>query len=337
MGRVLSDQTRPDQTEAQAALLAVEGLSVRFATPEGEVAAVSEVSFAIAPGESLGVVGESGSGKTQLFLSLMGLLAKNGSCAGGARFRGEELLGLPARQLNGIRGVKLAMIFQDPMTSLNPYLRISRQMTEVLVEHKGMSERAARARSIALLDQVGIPAASSRFDLYPHEFSGGMRQRVMIAIALLCEPDLLIADEPTTALDVTVQAQILELLLELRRDRGMAIVLITHDLGVVAGLAERVMVMYAGRIVEEGPVDAIFAAPQHPYTLGLLRSTPRLEEHVEALRTIPGQPPNLQALPPGCAFNDRCPFAFARCLAERPQLRGVAPGHRKACHLEELP
>ncbi len=333
---VLSDQTRPDQIEAQAPLLAVDGLSVRFATPEGEVAAVSEVSFALAPGESLGVVGESGSGKTQLFLAVMGLLAKNGSCAGSARFRGRELLGLPARRLNDIRGVRLAMIFQDPMTSLNPYLRISRQMTEVLVEHQGMSERDARARSIALLDQVGIPAARSRFDRYPHEFSGGMRQRVMIAMALLCQPDLLIADEPTTALDVTVQAQILELLLQLRRDLGMAIVLITHDLGVVAGLAERVMVMYAGRIVEEGPVDAIFAAPQHPYTLGLLRSTPRLEEQVPALRTIPGQPPDLQALPPGCAFNDRCPFAFARCLAERPRLRGFAPGRRKACHLEEL-
>jgi len=312
-------------------------LTTRFATPEGEVAAVSDVSFAIAPGESLGVVGESGSGKTQLFLSIMGLLAKNGSCAGSARFHGRELLGLPARRLNDIRGVKLAMIFQDPMTSLNPYLRISRQMTEVLVEHKGMSEQAARRSSIALLDQVGIPAAAARFDLYPHEFSGGMRQRVMIAIALLCEPELLIADEPTTALDVTVQAQILELLLQLKRDLGMAIVLITHDLGVVAGLSDRVMVMYAGRIVEEGPVDAIFEAPQHPYTLGLLRSTPRLEEQVEALAVIPGQPPNLQALPHGCSFNDRCPFAFERCLAERPLLRRFAPDRLKACHLEELP
>ncbi|HEX5079786.1 MAG TPA: ABC transporter ATP-binding protein [Geminicoccaceae bacterium] len=337
MAIALSHQTRPDQSSPPAPLLAVDRLSTRFATPEGEVAAVSEVSFAIAPGESLGVVGESGSGKTQLFLSIMGLLAKNGSCTGSARLRGQELLGLPARQLNGIRGVRIAMIFQDPMTSLNPYLRISRQMTEVLVEHKGMSEQEARRRSIALLEQVGIPAARSRFDLYPHEFSGGMRQRVMIAIALLCEPALLIADEPTTALDVTVQAQILELLLQLKRDLGMAIVLITHDLGVVAGLSERVMVMYAGRIVEEGPVDAIFAAPQHPYTLGLLRSTPRLEEHVETLRVIPGQPPNLQALPPGCSFHDRCPFVFERCLAERPPLRGFAPGRTKACHLDALP
>ena len=337
MAIAVSDRIRPARDRSPAPLLAVDGLSVRFATPEGEVAAVSEVSFGVAPGESLGVVGESGSGKTQLFLSIMGLLANNGSSAGSARFRGQELLGLPARRLNAIRGVKLAMIFQDPMTSLNPYLRISRQMTEVLVEHKGMSERDARRRSIALLDQVGIPAAASRFDLYPHEFSGGMRQRVMIAIALLCEPEVLIADEPTTALDVTVQAQILELLLQLKRDLGMAIVLITHDLGVVAGLSDRVMVMYAGRIVEEGPVDAMFEAPQHPYTLGLLGSTPSLEEQTAALRTIPGQPPNLQALPPGCSFNDRCPFAFERCIEERPRLRDFAPQRLKACHLERLP
>jgi oligopeptide transport system ATP-binding protein len=337
MAIAVSDRPRPARDQSPAPLLAVDGLNVRFATPEGEVAAVSEVSFGVAPGESLGVVGESGSGKTQLFLSIMGLLANNGSSAGSARFRGQELLGLPARRLNDIRGVKLAMIFQDPMTSLNPYLRISRQMTEVLVEHKGMSERDARRRSIALLDQVGIPAAASRFDLYPHEFSGGMRQRVMIAIALLCEPEVLIADEPTTALDVTVQAQILELLLQLKRDLGMAIVLITHDLGVVAGLSDRVMVMYAGRIVEEGPVDAMFEAPQHPYTLGLLGSTPSLEEQTAALRTIPGQPPNLQALPPGCSFNDRCPFAFERCIEERPRLRDFAPQRLKACHLERLP
>jgi oligopeptide transport system ATP-binding protein len=222
------------------------------------------------------------------------------------------------------------------MTSLNPYLRISRQMSEVLVEHKGLGEADARAEALRLLDQVGIPAARSRIDLYPHEFSGGMRQRVMIAIALLCQPDLVIADEPTTALDVTVQAQILELLQALRRELGMAIVLITHDLGVVAGLCERVMVMYAGRIVEEGPIDAIFDDPQHPYTLGLLGSMPRLDERTAAeLRTIPGQPPNLQALPKGCAFRDRCAFAFERCL-ERPQLFEFEPGRAKACHLERL-
>ena len=318
------------------AVLEVGDLTTRFATPEGEVAAVSEVSFTIEAGESVGVVGESGSGKTQVFLSIMGLLARNGRCTGSARFCGKELLNLPATELNRIRGVRLAMIFQDPMTSLNPYLRISRQMTEVLIEHEGMSEARARAESLRLLDQVGIPAAQSRIDLYPHEFSGGMRQRVMIATALLCRPDLLIAHEPTTALDVTVQAQILELLQALRREFGMAIVLITHDLGVVAGLCERVMVMYAGRIVEQGRIEPIFADPQHPYTVGLLGSMPRLDEATAAeLRTIPGQPPNLQALPDGCAFRDRCPFAFERC-AERPALLGFGPGRAKACHLERL-
>ncbi len=245
-------------------------------------------------------------------------------------------MGLGTKELNRIRGVRLAMIFQDPMTSLNPYLRISRQMTEVLIEHRGMSEADARAASLRLLDQVGIPDARRRFDLYPHEFSGGMRQRVMIAIALLCQPDLLIADEPTTALDVTVQAQILELLQRLRRELGMAIVLITHDLGVVAGLCERVMVMYAGRIVEQGPIEALFEDPRHPYTLGLLRSMPRLDEgRVAELTAIPGQPPNLQALPEGCAFRDRCRYAFERCLA-RPELLGFGERRAKACHLERL-
>jgi oligopeptide transport system ATP-binding protein len=322
--------------EPMPPVLEVDRLTTRFATPEGEVAAVSDVSFAVEAGASVGVVGESGSGKTQAFLSIMGLLARNGRCTGSARFRGEELLGLPARELNRIRGVRLTMIFQDPMTSLNPYLRISRQMTEVLVEHQGMSETAARAASLRLLDQVGIPAARHRIDRYPHEFSGGMRQRVMIAIALLCQPDLVIADEPTTALDVTVQAQILELLQELRRELDMAIVLITHDLGVVAGLCERVMVMYAGRIVEEGPIEPIFADPQHPYTLGLLGSMPRIDERAAGeLTTIPGQPPNLQVLPSGCAFRDRCLFAFERC-AERPELLEFTHDRSKACHLERL-
>ncbi len=320
------------------AVLEVDDLATRFATPDGEVAAASGVGFAIGEGESVGVVGESGSGKTQVFLSVMGLLAKNGWSTGSVRFRGREILNLPAAALNDIRGVKLAMIFQDPMTSLNPYLKISRQMTEVLIEHRGLGERDARARSVELLEQVGIPDARRRIDLYPHEFSGGMRQRVMISIALLCEPDLLIADEPTTALDVTVQAQILDLLEQLRRERQMAIVLITHDLGVVAGLCERVMVMYGGRIVEQGPAELIFGDPQHPYTLGLLSSMPRLDEAMpEELRTVPGQPPNLQALPAGCAFNDRCAYAFERCTETRPQLAEIAPGRRKACHLAALP
>src|SRR3954462_1688330 len=241
------------------AVLEVQGLTTRFATPDGEVLAADEVGFTIGPGESLGVVGESGSGKTQIFLSIMGLLAKNGRSTGSVRYHGKEILNLPARQLNEFRGDELAMIFQDPMTSLNPFLKISRQMTEVLCEHKGLGEGEARKRGIAMLDLVGIPEAGRRFDMYPHEFSGGLRQRVMIAMSLLCEPDLLIADEPTTALDVTVQAQILELIRERKEAMGMGVILITHDLGVVARLADRVAVMYAGRIIEEGPVDDIFA------------------------------------------------------------------------------
>jgi len=320
-------------------VLDVGRLDTRFATPDGEVHAVNDVSFHIGEGESVGVVGESGSGKTQIFLSIMGLLAKNGRAAGSVRYRGREILGLPSRELNKIRGVTMSMIFQDPMTSLNPYLRISKQMTEVLVEHKGMNEAAARKRSIALLDRVGIPSAGQRFDLYPHEFSGGMRQRVMIAMALLCEPDLLIADEPTTALDVTIQAQILELMADLKRDFGTAIIMITHDLGVVAGLCDRVMVMYAGRVAEAGSVRDIFYRPQHPYTLGLLKSMPRIDEHgATQLAAIPGQPPNLQALPPGCAYQERCPFVFERCRADEPALRPLAAeeGRAKACHLERL-
>jgi len=325
-------------TAKQNAVLDVTSLDTRFATPDGEVHAVNDVSFHISPGESVGVVGESGSGKTQVFLSVMGLLAKNGKATGSVRYRGREILGLPARELNKIRGVTMSMIFQDSMTSLNPYLRISKQMTEVLVEHKGLSESEARKRSIALLDRVGIPSARERFDLYPHEFSGGMRQRVMIAMALLCEPDLLIADEPTTALDVTIQAQILELMADLKRDFNTAIIMITHDLGVVAGLCERVMVMYAGRVVETGGVRDIFYRPQHPYSLGLLRSMPRIDERGNAaLHAIPGQPPNLQALPTGCAYQERCPFVFDRCRREDPPLEELAgEGRAKACHLERL-
>ena len=318
-------------------LLEVKNLNTRFDTPEGEVKAVNDLSFVIEEGETIGVVGESGSGKSQAFLTLMGLLAANGSATGSARFRGAELLGLAPSEMNRIRGSRIAMIFQDAMTSLNPYLRISRQMTEVLVTHRGMGESAARKAAVAMLDRVGIPEAKRRFDGYPHEFSGGMRQRVMIAMALLCEPDLLIADEPTTALDVTIQAQILKLLRDLKRGGRTAVVMITHAMGVVAGLCDRVLVMYGGRIVEEAPVRDIFYDPQHPYTHGLLRSTPRLDEPITAeLRTIPGQPPNLQHLPPGCAFHERCSWRFERCRTEEPVVRPAGRGRRKACHLEHL-
>jgi oligopeptide transport system ATP-binding protein len=316
-----------------ATVLEVSNLTTRFTTPDGEVQAVSDVSFAIDEGETLGIVGESGSGKSQVFMSVMGLLAANGRAEGSVKYRGREILGLPADDLNRIRGSRLAMIFQDSMTSLNPYLRISRQMTEVLVQHRGMREAEARDTAIRLLERVRIPEARRRFDMYPHEFSGGMRQRVMIAMALLCQPDLLIADEPTTALDVTIQAQILELLRELKREVRTAIVMITHDLGVIAGVADRVAVMYGGRIVEDGPVRDIFRSPEHPYTLGLLRSMPRLDRAArDDLYAIPGQPPNLQRLPSGCAFRARCEFAFERCAHQRPELLPAGPGRRKACH-----
>ncbi|MEZ5935290.1 MAG: ATP-binding cassette domain-containing protein [Alphaproteobacteria bacterium] len=319
------------------ALLNVDNLTIRFATPDGEVTAADRIGFTIDKGETVGLVGESGSGKSQTVLAVMGLLAKNGRADGQVRFGEKDLLGLSAADLNRVRGVDIAMIFQDPMTALNPYLKISRQMTEVLIEHKGADAAGAKRKSIELLDLVGIPDAKGRIDLYPHEFSGGMRQRVMIAMALLCEPRLLIADEPTTALDVTVQAQILELLQELKRERDMAILLITHDLGVVAGLADRVLVMYAGRLVEEGPVDPVFFDPAHPYTKGLLRSSPRLDAaRIDALAIIPGQPPNLQALPEGCAFAPRCARRFAPC-GERPRLRSIGERRKKACHLEEMP
>jgi len=321
-----------------SSILEVEHLDIRFATPEGDVSAINSVSLAIEEGETLGVVGESGSGKTQLFLSVMGLLARNGQASGRVRYRGQDILNRPARELNELRGSKISMIFQDPMTSLNPYLKISRQMTEGLVEHAGVSEAEARRRGVVMLERVGIPEAAKRLDMYPHEFSGGMRQRAMIAIALMCGPELLIADEPTTALDVTIQAQILDLLATLRRDINGAVVMISHDLGVVAGLCDRVMVMYAGRVVETGTVRDIFHNPQHPYTQGLVHSMPRLDEaKAESLATIPGQPPNLQSLPPGCAFQDRCHYASDRCRMEIPLPRDLGGGRSKSCHLEVAP
>ena len=320
------------------ALLEVKDLHVRFRTNDGEVRAVNGLSFSLEKGETLGLVGESGSGKSQAVLSILQLLADNGSFQGSIRFQGRELSTLDRKAMNRIRGNRIAMIFQDPMTALNGHLTVGRQMTEVLEHHEGMKRREARRRAIEMLEAVQIPDAHKRIRRYPHEFSGGMRQRVMIAMALLCRPDLLIADEPTTALDVTVQAQILRLLRDLQQEFHMAILLITHDLGVVASLGDRVLVMYGGRACEEAAVDELFRHPRHPYTRGLLGSVPRLDTPAgERLRAIPGNPPSLLALPPGCAFAPRCGERMAQCNEVQPAMCDAAPGHRVACHLEPGP
>jgi oligopeptide transport system ATP-binding protein len=315
-------------------LIHVRDLSVRFATGDGQVHAVNGINFSLDAGQTLGIVGESGSGKSQSVLAMMGLLAKNGSSTGQVLYENADLLTMSADKLNQIRGNRVAMIFQDPMTSLNPYLTVERQMTEVLQFHKGMDRQTARAKSVRMLDAVKIPDATQRINTYPHEFSGGMRQRVMIAMALLCEPQLLIADEPTTALDVTVQAQILTLLRELQRDFGTAIVLITHDLGVVAGLCDKVMVLYGGRVMEQGDAEDIFYHPSHPYTVGLLGAIARLDQSNISLRAIPGAPPNMSRPLPGCPFQPRCALALPQCRVDHPALLSVAgkPHLLRACY-----
>ncbi|MFH5774476.1 oligopeptide/dipeptide ABC transporter ATP-binding protein [Paracoccus sp. NGMCC 1.201697] len=312
-------------------LLQIRDLNVRFTTTDGEVSAVNGIDLDLARGETLGIVGESGSGKSQLAFSIMGLLARNGRATGSVSFDGTQILNAPPTILNRIRAERIAMVFQDPMTSLNPYMRVSDQMAEVLVLHKGMTKREAVAESARMLEAVKIPDARGRIGLYPHEFSGGMRQRVMIAMALLCRPDLLIADEPTTALDVTVQAQIMELLADLQREFGMAMILITHDLGVVAGSCERVMVMYGGRVMERAPVDPLFADPAHPYTQGLLAAIPRVDQKGDQLSAIPGSPPNMTHPPAGCPFAPRCAYVMDECRVQMPPLIGFAADRERAC------
>jgi peptide/nickel transport system ATP-binding protein len=314
-------------------LLEVRDLHTRFQTQTGIVRPVDGVSFDLRAGGTLGVVGESGSGKTMTALSILRLLPAGAGRieSGEIRFAGRELSTLPEREMRALRGKHIAMVFQEPMTSLNPVYSVARQIGEVLSLHEGMNRRAARARSIELLRVVGIPDPERRVDSYPHELSGGMRQRVMIAMAIACSPQLLIADEPTTALDVTIQAQILELLARLRSELGMAVLLITHDLGVVAEFAEDVLVMYAGTVVERARADVLFAAPQHPYTQGLLASAPSRQAGKRRLATIAGVVPDLAHLPQGCRFRERCVRAVARCAQEEPALLDSGEGRKVAC------
>jgi len=315
-------------------LLEVRDLSTQFVTHDGVVKAVDHVSLTLAEGETLGIVGESGSGKSVTSLSIMRLIpSPPGKIVGGSiRFDGDDLLSLPEDEMRRVRGKEIAMIFQDPMTSLNPVLTVGRQITESLELHMHMTGREAKTRAAELLGMVGIPAPATRLDAYPHQFSGGMRQRVMIAMALSCHPRLLIADEPTTALDVTIQAQILELIKRLQHELGMAVLMITHDLGVVAGMADRIAVMYAGRVIEEGPTARLFADPRMPYTIGLLQSIPRLDEQ-RGHRLVPirGTPPDLTSLPDACPFAPRCDYVQEACGHTRPPLRAVGIEQRAAC------
>ncbi|MFH8988749.1 ABC transporter ATP-binding protein [Streptomyces sp. NPDC017940] len=320
-------------------LLDVRGLRVEFRTRDGVADAVNGVDYAVAAGETLAVLGESGSGKSVTAQAVMGILdvPPGRITAGEILFRGQDLLKLREEERRRIRGADMAMIFQDALSSLNPVLSVGDQLGEMFVVHRGMSRKDARAKAVELMDRVRIPAAKERVTQYPHQFSGGMRQRIMIAMAMALEPSLIIADEPTTALDVTVQAQVMDLLAELQRELNMGLVLITHDLGVVADVADRIAVMYAGRIVESAPVHEIYRAPAHPYTKGLLESIPRLDQKGQDLFAIKGLPPNLMDIPPGCAFHPRCPLAKDVCRVEDPPLfhvtyEGLTAERRSACH-----
>jgi len=318
-------------------LLKVEGLKTIFHTKGKAVTAVTGINFELGQGETLGIVGESGSGKSVMMLSVMRLIpSPPGRIAGGrVIFNGRDLLQLSKDEMRRVRGKEIAMIFQDPMTSLNPVLTINQQMSEAMMVHLGLDRKAARARSLELLQLVGIPDAVNRLDDYPHQFSGGMRQRVMIAMGLSCNPKLLIADEPTTALDVTIQAQITALVKRLRDEIGMSVIWITHDLGIVAGLADRIIVMYAGHVMENAPIEELYDHPRHPYTLGLLGAIPRLDAgSSKRLTPIPGLPPDLANPPQGCPFVPRCPYRIDKCFDERPAPMPVAPNHYSACWVD---
>ena len=318
-------------------ILDVQGLETVFKTPDGTVHAVNGVSFGLKEGETLGVVGESGCGKSVTMMSVLGLIPSPPGkvISGTATFGGKDLIKMPADDIRHVRGAQIGMVFQDPMTSLNPVLTIGRQIEEPLMLHVGMNKKQASERAAQLLEMVGIPNAKDRLNDYPHQYSGGMRQRVMIAMALACSPQILIADEPTTALDVTIQAQIMDLVKRLRDELGMAIVWITHDLGVVAGLAQRVLVMYGGLIIEESEVNELFANPSHPYTIGLIGSLPRVDEKKRTkLYSIEGLPPVLYQKPNACPFAPRCQWAMEKCWKENPSLDPIAPEHRVACWVD---
>jgi oligopeptide transport system ATP-binding protein len=343
----MSDHPRPSDVHGPAGspaagptgrdagpLLDVRDLSVEFRTPRGVVNAVNGISYTVDAGETLAILGESGSGKSVSAQAVMGIVdSPPGFITGGElRYRGTDLLTLPEKERQAIRGQKIAMIFQDALTALNPVFSVGWQIAEMYRVHRGTSKKEARAKAIELMERVRIPSAAERIDDYPHQFSGGMRQRVMIAMALALDPDVLIADEPTTALDVTVQAQVMDLLADLQRETGMGLILITHDLGVVADVADKIAVMYAGKIVETGPVRDVYRNPAHPYTEGLLASIPRVTQKGGRLDPIEGAPPSLISIPPGCAFHPRCPYVRDRCRTDVPPQYEVTPERRSACH-----
>ena len=315
-------------------LLDINNLKIIFDTPDGTVKAINDVSLNLLNNESLAIVGESGSGKTQLVFSILGLLAKNATATGSIKYESQEILNLSEEKINKIRSNKISIIFQDPMTSLNPYMRIRDQMNEVIIHHKGINNKEATNQSINMLDSVKIPDAKNRINMFPHEFSGGMRQRVMIAMSLLCNPKIIIADEPTTSLDVTVQAQIMELFKDIQKEFHTSFILITHNMGIVANTCLKTLVLYGGKVMEYGLTTDVFLNPSHPYTIGLLETIPRIDREYETLKTIPGNPPNMMKLSKGCPFSDRCSYKINECLELQPPIKVINnQNHQRACHV----
>ena len=315
-------------------LLEINNLKIFFDTPEGIVKAINDVNFNLLNNESLAIVGESGSGKTQLVFSILGLLARNATATGSIKYESQEILNLPEEKINNIRMNKISIIFQDPMTSLNPYMRIRNQMNEVIIHHKGLNKKDATNQSIRMLDAVKIPDAKNKINMFPYEFSGGMRQRVMIAMSLLCNPNIIIADEPTTSLDVTVQAQIMELFKDIQKEFRTSFILITHNMGIVADTCLKTLVLYGGKVMEYGLTTDVFLNPSHPYTIGLLETMPRIDKEYEILKTIPGNPPNMMKLPNGCPFSSRCSYKVNDCLEIQPPIKTINnQNHQRACHV----